>query len=78
MDKQQRLEFRRQCMERFSMFLKQLRQERGLTVKEMADILKISPSTIRNWEKMKGRPLCSHIYTICNKFKISADDIIGL
>lgn len=43
----------------FSKRLKQLRLERGLTQKDVASLLRISPSTYRDWEmgkQIKGEP----------------------
>ena len=58
-------------MDIFSKNLKKLRQERGVSIKEMAKVAKVCPSTIYNWEKGKVMPLMSHVVRIAVFFKIS-------
>lgn len=73
MNKEEKIENHRKNMKRFSNFIKNLRETKNLSQKELADILKISLYRVENWENMKGRVTVSDIYNICKTFNISAD-----
>ena len=62
-------------MEKFSDRLKRLRNENGLTVKEVADFLAVAQSTYREWEN--GRQIRGEPYTQLAKiFKVGIEDLI--
>ena len=45
----------------FSKRLIELRTEKGISQKELAEILEISSSNISYWEQNKGEPIASNI-----------------
>lgn len=57
--------------------IKELRQDRGLTQKQLADILFVSQDTISLWELGKLLPSITNLIAICDFFKVSADDLLG-
>lgn len=63
--------------EKSSKRLKEFRREHKLTQEKLASILKTSPSVIgrhENRNTLLGTPI---IYALCNKYKISADYLLG-
>ena len=58
--------------------LKELRIEKGLTQKELADILKTNNSSICDWECGRTEPSIEMILSICRLFEVSADFVLGL
>ncbi len=61
----------------FAKNLKELREERELTQKEMSSLLKMPVSTYANYEQGRRDPSIDLIREICDIFDISADLIIG-
>ena len=58
--------------------LKELRIDKGLTQKELADILKTNNSSICDWECGRTEPSIEMILSICRLFEVSADFVLGL
>lgn len=58
--------------------LKLLREEKGLTQKELADILKLSASSIAMYESGKRDPDTSTIKSLAVLFNCSTDFLLGL
>ena len=58
--------------------LKELRIEKGLTQKELADILKTNNSSICDWECGRTEPSIEMILSICRLVEVSADFVLGL
>lgn len=57
---------------------KELREDRDLTQKEVAQILKTSPQYYQKYEK-GVRPIpATHIKTLCLFYGVSADYILGI
>ena len=54
------------------------RKEKGLSQKELAKELGMSPTGLYNWEKNKREPNILQIMNICNILNISADWLVGL
>lgn len=62
----------------FAERLKELRTEKNLSQKELADELKISQAIISHYEKDIRKPTLDIIVMLCKYFKVSADYLIGL
>lgn len=61
----------------FSDRLKGLRIDRGLTVRELASIFDVSPSTISNYEQEYRRPDFETLGKFADYFDVSTDYILG-
>ena len=57
--------------------LKELRQERGLTLKQLSNALEITLSAYANYEQGIRQPSLEIIKRICNFYGITADYLIG-
>lgn len=62
----------------FSKTFKALRKKRGLTQKELAEILNVSQNAIYNWENGKREPSLKMIENIANALNVSIETLIGL
>ncbi len=58
--------------------LRDLREEKGLSINNLAKELKVSHSTIIRWENGEQVPNIDYLLLIANYFKVSADYLIGL
>lgn len=65
-------------MKILSQRLKELRIEKKLTQKQLADILKTNNSSVCDWERGRTEPSVYYIIEICNYFQVSADYLLGL
>lgn len=61
----------------FSTILKDLRDEKGLTQKELAQACKLSPQCISALEKGINSPTATTLSAISNYFNIPIDELIG-
>ena len=59
------------------MFIAQLRKEKGITQKELADILHVSDKTISRWETGKGYPEVSIMRPISEFFEITITELLS-
>ncbi len=50
----------------------------GMTQKQLAEILGISPSAVTNWVKGKNSPDIEYIAMMCDIFKVSISDLLHL
>ena len=57
--------------------LKEFRKEKKLTQNKLADILNTTHSTITDYERGRYYIATPFLYTICKKYKISADYLLG-
>ena len=64
-------------IELLSTRLKEFRKEQKLTQEKLAKELNTSHSVISSYEKGKTLILTSFLYTICQKYNISADYLLG-
>lgn len=64
-------------MPEFSERLKELRKERNLTQKQLAEDLGIATSTIIKYERGEREPNISNIKKISNYFGITTDNLLG-
>lgn len=58
--------------------IKELREEKGLTQKELAELMQVSFQTISKWETGVNFPDLTHIPRLADIFGVSADIILGL
>ena len=58
--------------------IKELRKEKKLTQKELAEKLKIGQASISEWEKDLYEPTASAIKSLALFFNVSADYLLGL
>ena len=57
--------------------LKEFRKENKLSQEKLASILNIAKGTIGNYESNRGIIATPFLYTICKKYNISADYLLG-
>lgn len=65
-------------MEIFCERFKELRQDKGLTTKQLGDALGVEKSTITRWENGLRIPNIVSLHSIAVYFNVSADYLIGL
>ena len=63
---------------KFKDILRELRQEKGLSQKELAKAVHFSLSTINKWENGKKLPRYDAIKILAKFFNVSGDEILGL
>lgn len=59
------------------LFIQELRKEKGITQKELADILHVSDKTISRWETGKGYPEVSLMKAISEYFEITVTELLS-
>ena len=57
--------------------IKNLRKEKGLTQKELADLLHVTSQAVSRWEKGDVEPSIDTISEIASIFEVTTDEIIG-
>ena len=65
-------------MSKFSQRLKELRKERNLSQKQLAQDTKIGQTSISGYEIGSSHPTDEVIIVFCKYFNVSADYILGL
>lgn len=55
-----------------------LRAEKGLTQREVAQRLDVSPTTVASWEQEKNNPGLDTLVDIAHLFDVSVDYLLGL
>ena len=58
-------------------FIAEMRRERGLTQKELADRLRISDKTVSKWECGGGFPEVSLILPLCDELGVTANELLS-
>ena len=61
----------------FGSFIREKRNEKGLTQKELAEILFVSESTVSKWEVGKSYPDITLVPDICKALDVSEHELIG-
>lgn len=51
-------------------------RESGMTDKELADIMNLTPQSINKWRRGKGLPDIANLYTLGSILKVSMDEIL--
>ncbi len=64
-------------MNTFGSILKALRNEKGISGKELADILKVHKGSISNWETDRRSPDKEMLNTIADYFGVTIDFLLG-
>lgn len=59
------------------LFIAELRKEKALTQKQLAEILGVSDKTISHWEREESSPDISLLTEIANFFEITADELLA-
>ena len=62
----------------FAQRLRELRQEKGLSMKQLAKELKTTDAAVSNWENEINEPKISYLKAIAQYFNVSADYLLGL
>ncbi len=62
----------------FSQRLRELRLEKGLSMKQLAKSINATDAAISNWENGINEPKISYIIAIAKFFNVSADYLLGL
>ncbi len=58
--------------------LKELRKNKGLSIRELAKILNLTKDTYNNYERGLSKMPCDVLVTICKFYNVSADYLLGL
>ena len=58
--------------------LKEVRKDHKHTQQALAELLKVSVSTVQSWEQDKSAPSHELLVTICRLYQVSADFLLGL
>lgn len=54
-----------------------LREQKGLTQRQVADALSVDPSTVRNWERNReGVSMIVRVAKLCDLFECSPWDLV--
>lgn len=64
-------------MEKFCDRLKQLREEAGLSMKQVADAIEVSDAAVCKWENGNAEPKVTYIIKLSEFFDCTADYLIG-
>ena len=62
----------------FAQRLRELRQEKGLSMKQLAKELNTTDVAVSNWENEINEPKISYLKAIAQYFNVSADYLLGL
>lgn len=62
----------------FTERLKEIRQEKGWTQKQLATAINTTDDSVYSWEKGRSQPSIELLYKLCKVLEVSADYLIGL
>ncbi|MCL2861401.1 MAG: helix-turn-helix domain-containing protein [Firmicutes bacterium] len=65
-------------MSKFSERLKELREEKGLSQRDLAKATGISQNAITCWETEKSLPIANAIITLAGFFDVTTDYLLGV
>lgn len=65
-------------MSTFSHRLRELRLEKGLSMKQLAKNINTTDAAISNWENGINEPKISYVISIAKFFNVSTDYLLGL
>ncbi|MBQ8444292.1 MAG: helix-turn-helix transcriptional regulator [Clostridia bacterium] len=65
-------------MDKFAKRLKELRLEKGLSLRELGKLTKIGAASLCRWENCQSDVSGSQLITLAKFFKVSADYLLGL
>ena len=58
--------------------LYKLRTSRGLTQRDVGDLLGVHPSTVGHWESGRATPEAQHLNALCEAFKVTREFMMDL
>ena len=58
--------------------LKELRNSKGLTQKQLAKELNVTDDSIFSWEKGRSQPSIENLIMLCKFFGVTSDYLLGL
>ena len=58
-------------------FMQEMRKKKGLTQKELAELIGVSDKTISKWETGKGTPDTSMLVPISEAFNITVNELLS-
>ena len=58
--------------------IRELRKDKGLTQKQLAELINKSPTGVASWEHGLSEPSVNDIRSLCKIFEVSADYLLGL
>ena len=61
----------------FGKLIKELRIEKGLTIKQVADAIEVNVRSYNYYEQARHEPSLETLKRICDFFDVSADYLIG-
>lgn len=56
--------------------IRKVRKVFGLTQKQLAEVCKVTPAAVGNWEQGTARPEYEQILAICERFNVTSDYIL--
>ncbi len=65
-------------MEKLAVRLKELRQEKNLTIKQLSNLVKIGSSSLCRWENQQADIKGSQLIELARFFKVTTDYLLGL
>lgn len=65
-------------MSKLSIRLKELREEKGLSARQLAKALNVSDRAIQRWEKEERIPNAEAIISIAKYFEVTTDYLLGV
>ena len=65
-------------MDKFAERLKELRQEKGLSIQELAKEVQISSSSLCRWENCQADASGTHLVILAKYFGVTIDYLMGL
>ena len=61
----------------FATRLREIRQEKKISQKDLADLLHVSKMCISHWEKGNSEPSIAQLKTLATYFSVSVDYLVG-
>lgn len=65
-------------MDNIAVNITEYRKKLGLTQKDLGDMLNVSPQAVSKWENGQAEPDTATIKRLCQIFKITTDELLGL
>ncbi|MBQ8426295.1 MAG: helix-turn-helix transcriptional regulator [Clostridia bacterium] len=57
--------------------IKELRTDKGISQKQLADVIGVGQATVSEWERSVNEPKASYIEKLADYFNISTDYLFG-
>lgn len=65
-------------MQELTKKIDQLTKEKGITGKELGNLLNLKKSPLTDWKNGKSKPTLEQLIKMCEIFGMSADELLGL